>query len=462
MYAMLMKRRIRRVVGRFWLRRLFILSLFSASVIIILRRVIQHGLHFRFFSTSFSLERRELNEEVIVSSNNIDTTEQWERRKFKKQRHTVKQTKNAIFETIVHNTRTVNFPGKSSESKGVNVHLWRGLCCAKVNSLRQYPLFPVLPRERSVRHTINSGTLGTWYGQRIMGYLYPPHSGNYVFHLNAHLFAEFWLSKGQNISDVKLEAKVAQENRRNSFSTFIGRTSRKLHLENSRKYFFDVLHVMNGGMMGRDHVNITWQVPGSDKFTEINEAFLSPVLKEYNSSNSTHKPVGDELWKAPSVTNTDINDVDAGQDDEDYEMVEIPNRNNKLSAKFTFYFGEDFDVKSNYNRSYFDELSDASEELLSSLPSCPTEQIKSRVRHMKQFEGVWKTKFNSIFPNDVTKQFVCIGGKRKEDCEGNDVVTEQEVITTLQKLMKKVDEKYTGYEWIIFLYKYCSFDTRSV
>lgn len=214
--------------------------------------------------------------------------------------------------------------------------------------------------------------------------------------------------------------------------------------------------------MGRDHVNITWQVPGSDKFTEINEAFLSPVLKEYNSSNSTHKPVGDELWKAPSVTNTDINDVDAGQDDEDYEMVEIPNRNNKLSAKFTFYFGEDFDVKSNYNRSYFDELSDASEELLSSLPSCPTEQIKSRVRHMKQFEGVWKTKFNSIFPNDVTKQFVCIGGKRKEDCEGNDVVTEQEVITTLQKLMKKVDEKYTGYEWIIFLYKYCSFDTRSV
>lgn len=63
---------------------------------------------------------------------------------------------------------------------------------------------------------------------------------------------------------------------------------------------------------------------------------------------------------------------------------------------------------------------------------------------MKQFEGVWKTKFNSIFPNDITEQFVCIGGKRKEDCEGNNVVTEQEIITTLQKLMTKVDEKYTG------------------
>ena len=446
-----MKRRIRRVFGKRWLRRLFILSLFSTSVII-LRRVKQHGLHFRVFST-FNLERKELKKEITISSNNVDATENWERLKFMKQRHIVKQTKNATFEIFSDKARTINFAGNSSENKGVNVHLWKGLCCTKVNSLRQYPLFPVLPRERSVRRTINSGPLGTWYGQRIMGYLYPPRSGHYLFNLNAHVFAEFWLSKGQNINDVRLEAKVAQENRRNSFSPFIGRTSRKLHLENSRRYFFDVLHVMNGGMMGRDHVNITWQVPGSDKFTEINEAFLSPVLKEYKSSNSNHESTGDELWKAPSIADTEINDVDAGQDDEDYETSEIPNRNIRLSAKFTFYFGEDFDVDSNYNRSYFNELSDASEELLSSLPSCPTEQVNSTAKQMKQFEGVWKTKFNSIFPNDVTKQFVCIGGKRKEDCEGNDVVTEQEAITTLQTLMEKVDEKYTGYECIIFLFQ---------
>ncbi|XP_022801473.1 beta-1,4-N-acetylgalactosaminyltransferase 3-like isoform X2 [Stylophora pistillata] len=229
----------------------------------------------------------------------------------------------------------------------VNVHLWRGLCCPKVNSLRQYPLFPCLPHERFLRHTINSGPLGTWYGQRIMGFVHPPITGNFTFHLNAHVFAELWLGKERNAMDVELVAKIAIENTKHSSATPVSHTSRKIYLEKEGKYFFDVLHVMNGGMMSRDHVNVTWLVPGSQAFTKISSEFLTPLLQD-ESSFLNHEAFleRNDLLRAPSsVIDSEMNDVDSGEGDEDYEGIEIPGKHNKPSNQFSSYFGEDFNIE---------------------------------------------------------------------------------------------------------------------
>ena len=358
--------------------------------------------------------------------------------------HIIEKMEDAQSDINVIEGEIANVDANSRINRGnVNVHLWRGLCCPKINSLRQYPLFPTLPKERLFRHTIKSGPSGTWYGQRIMGFVYPPITGNYTFHLIAHVFAELWLGKEQNATDVELIAKVAIENNKHSSAKSISHTSRKIYLEREVKYFFDVLHVMNGGMMSRDHVNVTWLVPSGHAFTEISAKFLSPLLQD-DPSFFNHRELSersDMLRASPSVIDSEINDADAGEGDEDYEGIEIP-RKQKLSKKFTSYFGEDFNIENHYDSMTFDQLPEVSQEILSIFPSCPYEPKYAQKRTFKRFEGIWKTHFSSVFPDDGTKEFICIGNRLKRDCRGNSLITADEVLEIVRTFTKTIQEKY--------------------
>lgn len=358
--------------------------------------------------------------------------------------HIIEKMEDAQSDINVTEGEIANIDANSRINRGnVNVHLWRGLCCPKINSLRQYPLFPTLPKERLFRHTINSGPSGTWYGQRIMGFVYPPITGNYTFHLIAHVFAELWLGKEQNATDVELIAKVAIENNKHSSAKSVSHTSRKIYLEREGKYFFDLLHVMNGGMMSRDHVNVTWLVPSGHAFTEISAKFLSPLLQD-DPSFFNHRELSersDMLRASPSVIDSEINDADAGEGDEDYEGIEIP-RKQKLSKKFISYFGEDFNIENHYDSMTFDQLPEVSQEILSIFPSCPYEPKYAQKRTFKRFEGIWKTHFSSVFPDDGTKEFICIGNRLKRDCHGNSLITADEVLEIVRTFTKTIQEKY--------------------
>ena len=456
-----MRRRIRHQIGRLSARRWIIVLSFVLTSVLILRRVAPSGFQFEVFPRSLDLKEREepKNEATSLLAANVGIGKDWERHpsdKYGRERHLVKTTEQTGFEentdiNLLKNAdkaKTTDHVEKFIVKRGVNVHIWRGLCCPKVNSLRQYPLFPTLPKQRLLRHTINSGPLGTWYGQRIMGYIHPLFTGNYTFHLNAHVFAEFWLSEKPNTKGVELMAKIANENRKSSIAQPVGQTSREVYLEVGRKYFFDVLHVMNGGMMRRDHVNVTWKVPGSEEFTEVSEKFLSPLLDEKSPylipESSTEK--NKILREPPSVIDTEVNDADAGEDDEDYEGMEIPKRKIKFSDEFSFYYGEDFDKENQYNRTNFEQLPDISNEILSVLPSCSYEPTYAKKQTLKRFEGVWQTHFSSVFPDDGSKEFICIGNKQKNGCEGNDFLTEPDVLSLVQMLEKNIDEKHPEYE----------------
>ena len=453
--------RIRRRVGRLFPHRWLAVVCVSFVLIsvLILRRVKPSEFRFEEIPRILDLQNREVTKylEPNLQPANVGGGTNWERPtsdEYDRQRQLV-TTKHTSFEIdagihLLRNDEVVkntDHMGDSVESRGVNVYIWRGLCCPKVNSLRQYPLFPTLPTQRLLRHTINSGPLGTWYGQRIMGYVHPPRAGSYTFHLEAHVFAEFWLSVKQYTKDVELLAKIAKENDKNSIAKPVGQTSRKVYLEESGKYFFDVLHVMNGGMMRRDHVNLTWKVPGSEEFTEVSDTFLRPLLND-KPSHLIHESSTEQnkLLREPrSTIDNEMNDADAGEDDEDYIGIEIPKRNMKLSDEFSFYFGEDFDIGNQYDRTTF-ELSDMSDEILSVLTSCFYEPTYTTKRTFKRFEGVWKTRFSSVFPDDGTKEFICIGNKQKKDCQGNNLLTEPEVLALVRMLTTQINEKYSGYE----------------
>ena len=458
-----MLRKTRRWIGKLKLFLpgwLFVLSLILISVPI-LQRIKPNGLHLEPVPRIQNWKEQETTNKVALSllAGKIDAGKNWARLssdRYVQAEDFVKTAKQTSFETNparTHLTKTgsmgmtSNHLWNSAQNKGVNVYIWRGLCCAKVNSLRQYPLFPTLPKQRLLRHTISSGPLGTWYAQRVMGYVHPPRTGYYIFHLDAHVFAEFWLGVKQSAQDVELIAKVAKESGKNSLFKPIGQTSRELYLEEGRKYFFDVLHVMNGGMMRRDHVNVTWKVPRSEKLTDVSEMFLSPLLNDQPSHLiypvSTAKQ-NNLLQKPRSVTDTEINDADAGEDDEDYEGIEIPKRKTKLPDEFSILFGKDFDMENEYDRSNFEQILDMSNELLSILPSCSYEPTYAMKQTLKRFEGVWKTHFSSVFPDDGTKEFICIGNKQKKDCAGNGFLSEHEVFALVQMFVKKINQGYPG------------------
>ena len=457
-----MLRKIRRRIGRLFRRRW--ISVLSAIVIIvlILKRFKPSDLRFEVFTRGLDAKSLEATKNLAPSllAANVGVGRDWEgptsNGSHDRYHNHKKQTSfnvNKVSRLPKNGDITKAFfrMRDSIEDKGVNVHIWRGLCCPKVNSLRQYPLFPTLPKQCLLRHTINSGPLGTWYGQRIMGFIHAPLTGNYTFQLDAHVFAELWLSEKQNVKDVELIAKIATQNDKNSLARPVGRISRKVYLEEGGKYFFDVLHVMNGGMMSRDHVNVTWKVPGSDNFTEVSQTFLSPLLNNtpaYLIHQLSKKQ--DHLLREPrSTVDTKVNDADAGEDDEDYIGIEIPKRQSRLSDEFSFYFGEDFDIENRYDKTIFEQLWDVSDELLSVLPSCSYEPTYTKKRKFKQFEGIWQTHFSSVSPDDGTKEFICIGNKQKKDCDGNDFIKQAELLPLVQMLKKKVDGKYPGYESVV-------------
>lgn len=433
-----MLRRLRRRCGRFLPSRWFFGLSSIFVIILIVRRFKTNCFRFHILTRASTSKEWETKRNIAPSlpASNIGRGKDWERSRSASEeigsrQHLLKTTKwlNAL---------------ESSGKGNVNVHIWRGLCCPKVNSLRQYPLFPTLPKERLLRHTINSGPLGTWYGQRIMGFIHPPHTGYYTFHLDAHVYAELWLSKKSNTMDVELVAKIAKENKKTSVTRLVSHTSRKMYLEKGKKYFFDVLHVTNGGMMQRDHVNVTWRIPGNQMYTTISKQFLSPLLTN-EASLSSHKAMTerDDLLRSPrSVIDTELNDADGGYDDEDYDGMVAPEKQNKLSDKFLSYFGEHFELENPYNIIEFEQLADKSDEILSVFPSCLYEPTYAKKRMFKRFEGIWQTHFSSLFPDDGTREFICIGNKQRRDCEGNEFLTETEVLELLQIFMSKIDEKY--------------------
>lgn len=434
--------RIRRRFGRFLPSR-WLWGLSSILVIIlVIRRFKTIGFRFDILTRTSTSKEWETTRNIAPSlpAGDVGRGKDWERSRSASDENGSRQ----------HLLKTIKWL-HASESAGkgsVNVHIWRGLCCPKVNSLRQYPLFPTLSKERLLRHTINSGPLGTWYGQRIMGFTHPPRTGNYTFHLDAHVYAELWLSKKSNTMEVELVAKIAKKNKKTSVARPVSHTSRRMYLEKGKKYFFDVLHVMNGGMMQRDHVNVTWIVPGSQMHTEISRKCLSPLVTD-DTSFFSHKAMTerDDLLRAPrSVTDTELNDDDSGYDDEDYEGIVIPEKQNKLSDQFLSYFGEDFNLENPYNLIEFEQLPDKSDEILSVFPSCSYEPTYAKKRTFKRFEGIWQTHFSSLFPDDGTREFICIGNKQRKDCEGNEFLTESEVLELVQMFMKKINEKYPRYE----------------
>ena len=149
------------------------------------------------------------------------------------------------------------------------------------------------------------------YGQRLVGYLLPPATGNYVFYISSDDQGLLYLSPDENPAH---KAVIAREDtwspartwNGNSFSTRTNAAniSAPIRLEARRSYYVEALHKEAGG---GDSLGVAWQLPGesqppSDGSPPIGGEFLSlePLPRPLPPQVALLFPANGMLFTAPT------------------------------------------------------------------------------------------------------------------------------------------------------------------
>lgn len=90
-------------------------------------------------------------------------------------------------------------PFSNFQFGGVNQHAWYGHCITSFEQLCSYPIFPKGPDARDFAKNVNITSLANEVdGLRLLGFLRPIVTGEYIFVLMSNGFAEVWLSSNRN------------------------------------------------------------------------------------------------------------------------------------------------------------------------------------------------------------------------------------------------------------------------
>ena len=160
--------------------------------------------------------------------------------------------------------------------RGLNVHIWYGLCLREVLKLRGHPTFPRAPLLRKTIDRSQNSLPFRDFGQRLFGFLHPNITGDYQFEIINGSSAEVWLSLNEKWQDSQLIAQSVGSSRR---KTAQRARSRKIKLLARKKYFIDIYHVKSET---RDsNFKLVWKQPGNNANYEIIRAnFVSFYLNE--------------------------------------------------------------------------------------------------------------------------------------------------------------------------------------
>ena len=165
---------------------------------------------------------------------------------------------------------------KSKHVRGLNVHVWFGLCLNSPTKLCNHPTFPRAPHLRKTIDRSQASQIFKDFGQRIFGFLHPNVTGAYQFEILNGSSVELWLSLSHKWQDSQLIAQnAASPGKHKTFST---KVSRKIHLQARQKYFIDILQ----GKSGKSDVyfEVVWKQPDKEIFEVISADFLSFYLND--------------------------------------------------------------------------------------------------------------------------------------------------------------------------------------
>jgi len=181
----------------------------------------------------------------------------------------------------------------------INLYMWDYVCGNNIESLKEFVLFPSLPKYKKLLNQTAVQNLTTKnIGIRLFGHLKPKRTGLYQFGVSSRGHSELWLSKDTNsqnkrrIAYLNREEKKRISPKRGDFQQFSTHISEKIYLEKEKEYYFEFLykHASQTGWF-----EVSWMTPLSTTFQVIPgklfSAFSSAgsVTKSFKSGGVTEQ-----------------------------------------------------------------------------------------------------------------------------------------------------------------------------
>ena len=179
--------------------------------------------------------------------------------------------------------QTLTLPAVAENVEGTN---WYGTAGAMQEVfLNTYPSVPALTNGYAYPNNpyamipygdsleVAPGSLIDVLGERFRGYLLPPETGNYTFWIASQNDSQFWLSTNDQASaKVLIASSPASGVSFRQWNANPSQRSATIPLVAGQRYYFEILHVVNGYPANLGFLSVQWQLP--DTTLEVSVAGL--------------------------------------------------------------------------------------------------------------------------------------------------------------------------------------------
>lgn len=139
--------------------------------------------------------------------------------------------------------------------------------------LAAFPSSPIKTQMLSAFRKAESNE-SDWYGNRVLGYLFPETSGEYIFYLSCDTLGEFWLSNGPTEENQSLIVNLSGGTPSDLFNQ-PRQSSGPVFLQGGGVYSIELLTVHASGT---EHFAVAWKKPGDSSPVVIPGDSLAPPL----------------------------------------------------------------------------------------------------------------------------------------------------------------------------------------
>ncbi len=176
---------------------------------------------------------------------------------------------------------------------GLASSYWDEVYGTSLDEILTDPRYPNMPTEQSVIRDFDAPrNIGNFYVKRFVGYIQPPVSGEYRFHIASDDNSELRLGSSGAIDSAVAIASVPEWTNELQWDKYPSQRSNLIALEAGELYYVETLFKE---FAGNDHLTVGWEVPGGDGTIEIiGEEYLCQLTDaaEPLSAEFTRTPQG--------------------------------------------------------------------------------------------------------------------------------------------------------------------------
>ncbi|MDB4804132.1 PA14 domain-containing protein, partial [Verrucomicrobia bacterium] len=194
------------------------------------------------------------------------------------------------------------------EAGVANYEIYENIAGTAISDLTSATNFPDSPDKVRTLSSLEGDQRIVRGGSRISGYLIPPATGKFVFHVASDDASELRLnptpSNGDFVDDeagLALIASVPNWTDARQWGKYAEQQSDPIHLEQGKRYRFEALQKENGGA---DHISIGWTLPNVSKIEIIGVTSLAIPLQTERSPAIVKQPINQAVALGDKVAFT--------------------------------------------------------------------------------------------------------------------------------------------------------------